>query len=729
VFSACLMLQTPVIAQVSGSGIGTGSSVDQSSAAGNGELSEIVVTAQKRVERLIDVPIPVTAVNPQSLEQSGEVKITDFYMQVPGLSVSPGELATQTLAIRGITSGAYSAATVGLLVDDVPFGGTGSNVVPDLDPGDLQRIEVLRGPQGALYGASTMGGLIKYVSLDPSTSEVSGRVSVGTESVTNGTSLGYTARGSVNLPVSSNFAIRVSGYDREDPGYLDNATLGVRGINEDHSQGGHIAALWTPTDVFSARFSVLYQQTNGESPNATTPAFGRYQQDYIASVGPYNKKSSLYSLELTDKLGPVTLTSISGYNFNEFHDTWDVTPSFGGPGNLTDMSFGVTGAGLLSYGSTSKWTQELRAAVPIGSMFDVLAGLFYTHEGSQSWQNIYGANPTTGEIAGSGYFGTQPSIYDEYAGFATLTYHATSALDLEVGGRFSKIEQFYSQQAFTGDWIPAFYGGTGTTYIVGEESAGSKPVTFLFTPRYTFSPDVMAYMRIASGYRPGGSNGNAPGVPPQYSPDKTITYEIGSKGEVLDRLLSFDASLYYIRWQGIQVELSNAAGYIYNANASQAKSDGIELSLSSTPITGLKIAGWITAGNAEITKTLIDNNAGLYTLDGDRLPYSTRFSGNLSVDGEHNLGSELKGTAGLLVAYVGNREAELTSSPERQYLPAYVRTDVHAGLSLGGWSGRLFINNIFNKDGVIAGGVGSFPSGTFYYIQPRTVGGSITRSF
>ncbi|HWW84955.1 MAG TPA: TonB-dependent receptor plug domain-containing protein, partial [Vicinamibacterales bacterium] len=170
----------------------------------------VVVTAQKRgEERVRDVPIPVTVLNADSLVDNGQVLLRDYYSDVPGLNLSTGLYAMTTLTIRGANSGGGDP-TVGVIIDDVPFGSsTGYGTwIPDFDPGDLTQVEVLRGPQGALYGANSMGGLLKYVTKDPSTQSIDGSVDVGTMAVYNGDKPGYNLRGSVNVPLNDALAMR-----------------------------------------------------------------------------------------------------------------------------------------------------------------------------------------------------------------------------------------------------------------------------------------------------------------------------------------------------------------------------------------------------------------------------------------------------------------------------------------------------------------------------------------
>src|SRR6185437_3304634 len=189
-------------------------------------------------------------------------------------SVSPGdEHGVPQLAIRGITTGGFTTPTVGVVVDDVPFGGAGINYgfeAPDLDPSDIARVEVLRGPQGTLYGDSSMGGLIKYVTVAPSTERLSGQMQAGLEGVRNGDQVSYNVRGSINLPLSDTAALRASGFERVDPGYIDNIVSDQRGVNRGTAYGGRVSLLWEPSADLSLRLNSLYQRARVDgSPDIT----------------------------------------------------------------------------------------------------------------------------------------------------------------------------------------------------------------------------------------------------------------------------------------------------------------------------------------------------------------------------------------------------------------------------------------------------------------------------
>jgi len=257
--------------------------------------------------------------------------------------------------------------------------------------------------------------------------------------------------------------------------------------------------------------------------------------------------------------------------------------------------------------------------------------------------------------------------------------------------------------------------------------------TYLVTPEYKFSPDLMTYLRVASGYRPGGPNAEATvyGLPDHFDPDRTLNYEIGVKGDALERRISFDMSLYYIDWSRIQVYVSDPVTFnSFNTNAGKAKSEGAELSTTAHPLEGLTLSAWVSWDEAILTHAL--PATGAYGLPGDRLPYSPRFSGNFSVNQEFPLGADLTGFLGASLAYVGAREGEFQPVPTliRTTLPPYAKADVRAGLRTGEWTINLFANNITDRRGQLSN-VGPLPDGAIRinYMQPRPIGVSVWKTF
>ena len=382
-----------------------GKSSSSSHEASDTALAEIIVTAEKRSERLQDVPVPVTVLDANALAEQNQNRLQDYFATVPGLNLSAGSGGggTQTLAIRGITTGNATNPTVGVTIDDVPYGsstvlGLAGLLYPDIDPSDLARIEVLRGPQGTLYGASSIGGLVKFVSADPSTDAVSGRVQVLGDTVQHGDA-GYGVRGAINVPISDTLAIRASAFTRRDPGYVDNVTTRERDVNQADVFGGRISALWRPSDTLSLKLSAMAQNTDGDgAPLVDTnsgmqPTLGDLAQARMPGTGEYHIRADLFTANLTAKLGGVDITSITGYSINKFNDSEDASQLIGGC--CAEPVFGVTGSAELNDFETRKFTEELRLSSAIGHEFEWLAGGFFTHENTSVDQKYTGNDPTT----------------------------------------------------------------------------------------------------------------------------------------------------------------------------------------------------------------------------------------------------------------------------------------------------------------------------------------------
>jgi iron complex outermembrane receptor protein len=704
----------------------------------SGSLEEIVVTAEKKTERLQDVPVPVTTLSADSLVSSGYERLQDYFSQVPGLTFTSSTTDLSMVAIRGIITGAVETVnnpSVGIVVDDVPYGSStalgGGSMAPEFDPSALQRVEVLRGPQGTLYGASSLGGLLKYVTVDPSTDNLRAQITAGTSSIHHGAELGYNAFGSVNIPLSATAAMLVSGFTRQDPGYIDNPVLGIRGVNESHTSGGRVSLLWQPSDDFTLKLGALYQAVHTDGANFVEPALGDLEQDDIRNTGVDHRTFQVYSASMTARLGAATLTSVTGYSINKLTDVVDYDAGLGFLDGLTaqylNLPNGTTGVDLLENNETDKITQELRLSTPLGKHVDWLVGGFYTHERSPFTQTIDAAQPTSGDIKANWAVFDWVVTYREYAGFTDFTVHFTDRFDVQLGGRSSWIEQSY-REVDTGPFVLPFEGFP-SPLVFHEVVTHDNAFTYLLTPRFKVSQDLMVYSRIASGYRPGGPNPDAIafGLPLSYKPDKTTNYEIGVKGDTLNHALTFDASVYYIDWKDIQLSYVDPNnGFGFNANGSRAKSEGVELSTQWKPVTGLTIGTWVAWNEAELTQGFPPSSS-VYGVAGDRLPFGPRLSGSLSVDQQFPITGILAGFVGGSLSYVGDRVGNFTAPPPavppRQDYSGYAKTDLHVGVKADSWTINLYVNNLTDRRGILFGGLGTVPNpAAFTYIQPRTVG-------
>jgi iron complex outermembrane receptor protein len=732
-------------------------------------LTEIVVTAQKKAERLQDVPMSITVLDPQTLAENGQDRLVDYFYTVPGLNLSAsafgGGGGTQYLTIRGLSSGFNQNPTVGTVIDDIPVSGSSNlnasqGTGPDLDPSDLAQIEVLKGPQGTLYGANSIGGLIKYVTADPSTTAFSGRVEVAGVDVPNG-GLGYGVRAAANIPISDTLAIRVSGFSRRDPGYIDDLTTGKNNFNSSDTYGGRVALMWRPSEDFSIKLSGLVHESTGNASLVNSDQNLQFPQGDLRFTGlpnsqQYTTRFQLYAATINAKFAGIDFVSLTGYSLNfldQFgeNESYFAQPAFAGGAISPTVFPGATGP----YGSNGetkfnveKLSQEFRLSSSISHWFDWRLGAFYTREDTpNSFQNINANSLNTGAIFGQLYtVGETPITFSERALFGDGTLHLTKHFDIEFGLRYSWNRQ---ESGFTesGPLATLFYGVT--PYSTPPDFANGSDFLYQAAAKYSFSENLMAYTRVATGYRIGGPNSLnidavAAGAPATYKPDTSTNYEIGLKGNLLDNHLRFDVAAYYVDWHDFQINVNQ--NFIINgssvpegftANAGNAKSEGIELAIEAQPIDGLTIDAQGSYDHAVLTQDLPATSLAMGSA-GDPLPYSMRFSGGISANQDVRLPNEWIGFFGGAVNYIGSRPYEFMAvgGPPRITYPGYTQLNLRLGARHDRWKIAAHINNVTDKRAIAgvlpeAGGNAVGVTGGYYatVIQPRTVGLSVAREF
>ncbi|TCV97775.1 outer membrane receptor protein involved in Fe transport [Luteibacter rhizovicinus] len=651
--------------------------------------------------------MPVSVLSETQLDRQNATSFADYATQVPGLNtISSGQGWTQ-LVLRGITSGSHQPnATVGTYIDDTPYGSSsiyaaGSMLTPDIDPSDIQRIEVLRGPQGTLYGSNTLGGLIKFVTTPPDTTQASGRIGVDANSVAGGGN-GFGTHAMVNIPLVANtLGLRVNAYERTDPGYIDNVNTGKTDVNEAKVRGARTQLLWTPSDKVSVRFSALAQNLSSDGlanggidldPTTLQPVYGWDKQSRAASTGMFKVKYRLYDLSVSADMGWATLISTTSYGTLRFNENQDITNLFG---PILNSIFDLPNGGYAEIQpiSLNKVTQELRLQSPADQTWEWRTGLFFTREHTVDGQNITSFDARTGDpiaLPTLGNVSVGPAIFKEWAGYGDLTWHATSRFSILVGVRYSSDQTTYSQ--------------TTTGLLTGDSHfttrSGDHPVTYLFNPSYKFSDDIMGYVRIASGFRPGGANVGVPpglGAPLTFDPDKLTNYEVGLKVLMLDKHMSVDLNAFYIDWSKVQLT-STAGGFSFLGNGGKATSEGVEVSWRYNPVRGLTLWSNATYTDAKLAQ---DNPPGsVFGLKGNPLPYVPKWNANLGADYNFPMGT-WSGFLGGNFSYVGRRAAEFNTVPSpRYYLPSYNNIDLYAGANVGNWTFKVYAKNLANKRGI-----------------------------
>jgi len=706
---------------------------------GDVSLGEIIVTAQKREERLQDVPAAVSVVSGEVLLDQHLLDLQDYYATVPGLAITDyGTGGRVGLSMRGLSTGNFGNPTVGITVDDVPIGATntaavnGAQYVPQLDPSDIQRIEFLKGPQGTLYGASSIGGVMRYVTVTPNLSSTSGRAELDGDTVTSG-GQGFGVRASVNVPLIENlWGLRFSVLDRQEPGYIDDPTHGRFNVNRVDTSGGRIDTLIEPWSMWSFRVTALVERTVGYG-DATVDTDYRYQplRDYYAhdrlpGTGGYQYQTALATGTIKYEAADFTVASITAYDRYVDYENSDFTLYYGAYANA--FFPGAFGSAVLTWLHTDKFSEELRFSSAAGRRFEWLIGGFYTVENNGSnTQSIFANELNSGAVDGTLLSYLWHPRYREIAGFADATMHFTESFDLQLGAR-----EGYNSQTYNQDVSGPFQGGTSLLNTRSSDNA----FTYLVTPRLRLSPSLMLYARLATGYQAGGPNTPSTpsaSIPLVYGPATTTNYEIGAKSDFWDHRLSLDAAAFYVLWSKIQLTGMTANGFTYTFNGGRARSDGVELAMDFRPLQGLTIAGSFAYTNAELTNSA---GAGFPGVSGDSLPFSSRYSASLSGEEKVALSSSVNGFVGATVAYVGKRfEGFPASLGEPQpTVPSYTYGNLQGGLEREGYRAALFIKNITDTRGILSSSQFTDftpTSGIWHtaFITPRTVGVSLEKRF
>jgi iron complex outermembrane recepter protein len=704
------------------------------------QLQEVTVTARKQTERLLDVPAAISVVDASSMLQNHDVDIQDYYATVPGLSMTTLGNGQTAVMMRGVSTGIYGNPTVGITIDDVPIGATetaiinGAAYIPDLDPADLQSIEFLKGPQGTLYGASSIGGVVRYVTAVPDLTSTNGHVEVDGSTIPDGGD-GYGARGAVNIPViPGTLAVRVSGFDRRDPGYVDDPSQGKSNVNSADVYGAHIDALLQATQNFSVRLTALWQRTEGNGDSSVDTNYlyqpvsgnGDLTQSRLPQSGAYEFDWQLYDAALRYHTDLFDVTSISAYSEFRPDQNIDETPQVG---SAADAFYGVAGADQRYVNTNTKISEELRFSSPTGSKLTWELGGFFTHESNGPALGQYFANDLeTGAQVGLllNYYFT--STYQEYAGFGNLTYHFTDRFDVQVGGRESHNVQSYYQDV-SGPL-------NGPAAVLSTRSHDSS-FTYLVTPQFHITDSIMTYVSVASGYEPGGPNTPefpSPTIPVTFAPSKTVNYELGIKNDLLEHRLTLNADVFYIDWSNIQ--LTGTIPVVltsYTFNGGKAKSEGVEFDAKFKPIDSLVLSATAAYVDAMLTNTA---GQGFPGVSGDPLPFSSKYSGSLDAEDQFNISGAVSGFIGATGAYVGKRYEGFPPAlgQPQPGIPSYAYADLRAGINTNGYTVTLFVKNVTDERGVLLSSQinGSTPtSGLWHtvFMVPRTVGLSITKAF
>ncbi len=658
------------------------------------------MTATKESATVQNTPVGLTLITSSRIGTLGINDFNDYMAYVPSLQISSeGGAGLGVPIIRGLYTGPeQTTSTVGVYVDETPFtpssaGFPGTLVMPDPDLGDVQGIEVLKGPQGTLYGASTLGGLVRIVTEKPSLSEFSGDATISGSAVQGGGD-GYGAHAWVNIPLLDNeLALRVGGFDRLDPGYVDNVKTGQDNVNTARVKGGQATLRFTPNDRLDVDLNASYQEIRnnsvaGEDLNSTTlqPLEGEYKYSAYGNTD-INTPFTIVNLTSAYRTDAGTITNSTSYARYSSTQNFDYTPIYG-----PLLGFVPPEAIFAQLDpKMNKYTEELRFNSKRIGAFSFLGGLFYTSESDAYRTFINGADGLTGTPLpaplNNVISGLITDHYREYAAYLDATWHLTEQWDATVG-----IRESYNRQG----------GETGATGLLAPAAgtefshSSNSDTTYLGTLQWRPNQDLTTYLRAASGYRPGGPQiSTGPGVPSAFGPDTVWDYEAGAKGAWLGGRLSADADIYRMNWRNIQLN-ALVNGLTVTGNGGNAHSQGIEFQGQFAPIRRLVFGANAAYDESRIDSISANSTAGAQI--GDPLPNAPKWSGALTADYSVPLG-ETVGSVGASYRYQGASQSSFSgvNSYIDARIPAYSAVDLRTGLAWGRYRLTFRVNNLLNR--------------------------------
>lgn len=757
------------------------------SAASAQELEELVVTATKQSTKLLETPISIAAYSQESLDQRGARDMRDIVNQTPGLDIT--RTGVSRVTIRGIDSTA-GAATSAIYIDETPIQARNSalnyngSTVPFIF--DVERVEVLRGPQGTLFGASSQGGAIRFITPAPSLTSRSyyGRASV---SSTKDGDMGYEIGAAAGGPIlEDRIGFRLSAYHRKEGGWIDHISWQDPTLNEKDSNSVETSVIRAAVSI-KVNDSILltpsiymqnakYHDRDRNSmitkcpatlgspvPSTLTPCpWGPSDPDngkfynYASVIQNSSDHFMLPSLKATADWNDLNFTSVTSWLDRKVSDFNDATyyndrVSFGSaylypvtPGFAQSINWQNPNIRQRSF------TQEFRvSSAKPDSRLTWNVGAYYSRASLTSdlpinsphydalYLQRYGRTPAsvgvTPLVDGIGrYYGQEWTVEKSLAAFANIDFKILDNLTLTLGGRKS-VDKLDFDVFERGVSYPAS----------GTETSGKLKET-PFIPKVALSwqatPDTLLYASFAKGYRTGGVNKALPstcaaeaaalGISPSvYNSDTTNSYEVGAKGRLFDGRLQYEASAYHIKWNNIQQQLRLNCAFSLVANTASATADGFDLNLNVEPIDGLLLGAAVGYTDATYDKTIQIGTAPI-VVEGQTLgqtPWTVNLTAEYRfplMDKEAFVRAQYNYKSVNKGLYLYEVPTATTYDPTRTDPASPTTLDLRAGLDFGELTAIVYVENALNNVDYIANGpyYAKGPLWTGSTLRPRTVG-------
>lgn len=681
-------------------------------AASDDARQEIIVTAQRYEQRLQDVPLSVSVIGAQELQARASAEISELQYAVPGLSMYQYGVGRQYMQLRGV-SNTQGSTTIGIYFDETPVTTDQQGDGISIRMVDMERVEVLRGPQATLYGQGSMGGTIRYIPAAPKLDAFGGAVDGEYSSTRHGAS-NYKAVGVVNLPLSTDkAALRlVGGYERVG-GYVDNVATGENNINRADIYTLRASLLARPTEALTLSLTGLYQ--NSKQVNQD---FGFDYKSTATVATPSNDRYTLIQGKVSYDLDFAELSTTANYIDRHSMTAYDVSPVFVPlltavlglpPGFITQIPL----SGVVDY---KIWGGEVR--------------LVSQGEGPLGWQvgATYRDLKQSGIVSTSTAPGSLPfaitsadstSRNKSYAVYGEVNYALTPQLSAIAGLRYFKERKS----------VDAISSSFGTT-VHDNGKASFDSVNPRFNLSYAFTPNSMLFVNVAKGFRSGGFNNTSAGggvftVPPSYDPDKVWTYELGTKHQLLDNKLVLDASVYHSQWSKVQsYAFVPGSALSVITNSGHVKGWGVDLSATARPTRELTVTATYGWNNLKFDEATGDK------IVGDPVDGAVRTSYSAAIDYRPPLTDSVTGLFRIDYQHagVGEFNARNFVPPQRTIRPSRDLVNLRVGVTLDTFELALFANNLFDENSPnIVGPYGAINENLEQ--RPRVIGISASKKF
>jgi iron complex outermembrane recepter protein len=747
------------------SGRGTAGSGDERTEEPHGAeaLSEVVVSANKlNTQRVLDVPASIQAISGDALHGAGKSAFMDIAGQIPGLSVQDLGPGDKKYVIRGINSTGDS--TVGIYYGEAVISGSNANdgggFQSDIRLYDLDHVEVLRGPQGTLYGASSMSGTIRFIPKAPEFNRGGGYISVEGSSTAHGSG-NFNLNGAMNLPLIDDvLALRIVGWRTQDSGFVDQIRVGkldtLRNVNNDDVTGGRAILRYSPIENLTIDLSYTGQSEVSSGSSRYTPAgITSWSGEGIpavkgcdlcntdVTVSPWRDDLQVYGLTASYKAGFGTFTATTNQYNRDLNFNFDSTPIL--------VSFGVPVPAESVEPQTRRInSSELRFASDFDSPVNFVVGGFQQFE-STRWLSDAITTNDLGQVdapfsesnsedalsnpgVGHTFFGqTDHRTTRQFAGFGEATWKATSRLTF-VGGLRYFTERLEGVQVSTHP-----FGGFPAGAAVGpvyDPTQMFNKVTYKANGSYKLNAALLMYVTVSSGFRGGGLNAQSEPfepIPKSFAPDSLTNYEFGGKGRVFEGRLDYQLDAYLIRWNNIQVsETTSDGAFPYVGNAGKAEVKGVEFELATHPLQyfTMSFAGsyqdaYLTEG---ATGAMKEANPTL-GLTGEAIPNVPRLQFSLGLDYTHPVTDERQARLAADVNYRGSVDSYFASNQFNIPLASYALVNLRLGVLNDRWTVTAFARNLTDKRAQVSAINSTQDPYGFLTVRPRTIGLSVERQF